>query len=78
MSKEPRQCEHCGATEDDGAELHEAYCGYGQGILHCEECAQTCNICGDWYCAWDLGFVEFPDGILNICEGCKGEENQSD
>lgn len=70
-----QQCWHCGATEDDGAELREAYCDIGSGILHCEECSEECDGCREVYCtwSWSLTFVETPDGILKVCEECKKE-----
>jgi len=69
----PRACWHCDAQEDDGAELHEAHCREGQGLLHCEECGQKCEKCHEYYCAWDLKFKEDGDGILLMCEECRKE-----
>lgn len=73
LPEQPRQCWHCGATEDDGVELWEAYCNEGQGLLHCEECSEECEECQEVYCTWELGFVDTPDGILKVCEECKKE-----
>lgn len=71
LPEETRQCWHCEAIEDDGARLQEAYCDYGQGLLHCEECSEKCDECQEIYCAWSLAFVDTPDGILKVCEECK-------
>lgn len=75
----PRQCYHCGTTKEEGAILREAYCGYGQGLLHCEECSDQCELCEEFYCSFDLKFQDCGlHGDLLLCETCRGEPKYED
>jgi len=69
------KCFHCGATVDEGAILREAHCSHGQGLLHCEECSDTCGGCFQIICDWEMRSVYCGEtyGMVKLCGDCEKE-----
>ena len=65
-------CYHCGSSE----QAQEANCCFGQGLLHCSEHYDKCEICGVAYCNLGKdGLVENVDGE-HVCQGCTEQPHQ--
>lgn len=66
------KCYHCGSSY----QVQEAYCSFGQGLPHCSEHYDKCDICGVAYC--NLGEVELAvnDDGNYVCRVCTEQPQQ--